>query len=130
MTFEPNPVTTEQLVQHLTDNVGTEVGCKDIRESAKTLKLSITACKRLKSYKLHRQRTKSFKKLNVHTKHLLLRKKQTMFLIKIRLMFPLVTTLQRKLSHQQSSILYSLQVYLQTVRLYQLNRHALQLIGS
>ena len=52
MTFEPNPVTTEQLVQHLTDNVGTEVGCKDIRESAKTLKLSYTtACKRLKSYK-------------------------------------------------------------------------------
>ena len=52
MTFEPNPVTTEQLVQHLTDNVGTEVGCKDIRESAKILKLSYTtACKRLKSYK-------------------------------------------------------------------------------
>ena len=52
MTFEPNPVTTEQLVQHLTDNVGTEVGCKNIRESAKKLGVSYTtACKRLKSYK-------------------------------------------------------------------------------
>ena len=52
MPFEPNPVTTEQLVQHLTDNVGVEVGCSDIRNSAKELSVSYaTACKRLKSYK-------------------------------------------------------------------------------
>ena len=52
MPFEPNPVTTEQLVQHLTDNVGVEVGCSDIRNSAKQLSVSYaTACKRLKSYK-------------------------------------------------------------------------------
>jgi|TARA_Y100000015_G_scaffold41356_1_gene47376 cobaltochelatase CobS len=52
MPFEPNPVTTEQLVQYLNDNVGSEVGCKNIREAADTLKVSYaTACKRLKSYK-------------------------------------------------------------------------------
>ena len=52
MPFAPNPVTTEDLVQYLTMNAGTEVGCKNIREAAKQLKVSYaTACKRLKSYK-------------------------------------------------------------------------------
>tara|TARA_B100000927_G_scaffold258030_1_gene226252 strand:+ start:860 stop:1927 length:1068 start_codon:yes stop_codon:yes gene_type:complete len=52
MTFAPNPVTTEQLVQYLSEHVGDEVGCKNIREAASQLKLSYaTACKRLKSYK-------------------------------------------------------------------------------
>ncbi len=52
MTFAPNPVTTEQLVQYLSDHVGNEVGCKNVKEAASQLKLSYaTACKRLKSYK-------------------------------------------------------------------------------
>ena len=52
MPFAPNPVTTEQLVQYLTDKVGSEVGCSDIREAANSLGVSYaTACKRLKSYK-------------------------------------------------------------------------------
>ena len=52
MTFAPNPVTTEQLVQYLSDHVGNEVGCKNVKEAANQLKLSYaTACKRLKSYK-------------------------------------------------------------------------------
>ena len=52
MTFAPNPVTTEQLVQYLSEHVGDEVGCKNVREAASQLKLSYaTACKRLKSYK-------------------------------------------------------------------------------
>jgi len=52
MTFAPNPVTTEQLVQYLSDHVGDEVGCKNVKEAASQLKLSYaTACKRLKSYK-------------------------------------------------------------------------------
>ena len=49
MTFEPNPVTTEQLVDYLTKKVGSDVGCNDIREAGKTLSISYaTACKRLK----------------------------------------------------------------------------------
>jgi len=45
-------VTTEQLVQYLSDHVGNEVGCKNVKEAASQLKLSYaTACKRLKSYK-------------------------------------------------------------------------------
>ena len=53
MPFAPNPVTTEQLVNYLTDKVGTEVGCSHIREAAMQLNVSYaTACKRLKSYKL------------------------------------------------------------------------------
>ena len=53
MPFAPNPVTTEQLVDYLTDKVGTEVGCSHIREAAMQLNVSYaTACKRLKSYKL------------------------------------------------------------------------------
>ena len=52
MTFAPNPVTTEQLVQYLSEHVGDEVGCKNVKEAASQLKLSYaTACKRLKSYK-------------------------------------------------------------------------------
>ena len=52
MPFAPNPVTTEQLVQYLTDKVGSEVGCNNIREAADSLNVSYaTACKRLKSYK-------------------------------------------------------------------------------
>ena len=52
MTFAPTPVTTEQLVQYLSDHVGNEVGCKNVKEAASQLKLSYaTACKRLKSYK-------------------------------------------------------------------------------
>ena len=52
MPFAPNPVTTEQLVQYLTEHVGTEVGCKNIREASTQLNVSYaTACKRLKSYK-------------------------------------------------------------------------------
>ena len=52
MTFEPNPVTTEQLVEYLTKKVGDNVGCNDIKEAGKTLSISYaTACKRLKSYK-------------------------------------------------------------------------------
>ena len=52
MTFAPNPVTTEQLVQYLSEHVGDEVGCKNVKEAATQLKLSYaTACKRLKSYK-------------------------------------------------------------------------------
>ena len=52
MTFEPNPVTTEQLVDYLTKKVGSDVGCNDIREAGKTLSISYaTACKRLKAYK-------------------------------------------------------------------------------
>ena len=52
MTFAPNPVTTEQLVQYLSDHVRNEVGCKNVKEAASQLKLSYaTACKRLKSYK-------------------------------------------------------------------------------
>ena len=52
MTFAPNPVTTEQLVQYLSEHVGDEVGCKNVKEAANQLKLSYaTACKRLKSYK-------------------------------------------------------------------------------
>ena len=52
MTFEPNPVTTEQLVEYLTKKVGNNVGCNDIKEAGKTLSISYaTACKRLKSYK-------------------------------------------------------------------------------
>ena len=52
MPFAPNPVTTEDLVQYLNEHVGTEVGCKNIREAAKQLNVSYaTACKRLKSYK-------------------------------------------------------------------------------
>ena len=52
MTFAPNPVTTEQLVQYLSEHVGNEVGCNNVREAATQLKLSYaTACKRLKSYK-------------------------------------------------------------------------------
>ena len=53
MTFEPNPVTTEQLVEYLTSKVGDNVGCNDIREAGKTLSISYaTACKRLKAYKI------------------------------------------------------------------------------
>ena len=53
MTFEPNPVTTEQLVEYLTNKVGDNVGCNDIREAVKTLSISYaTACKRLKAYKI------------------------------------------------------------------------------
>ena len=53
MTFEPNPVTTEQLVEYLTNKVGDNVGCNDIREAGKTLSISYaTACKRLKAYKI------------------------------------------------------------------------------
>jgi len=45
-------VTTEQLVQYLSEHVGDEVGCKNVKEAASQLKLSYaTACKRLKSYK-------------------------------------------------------------------------------
>ena len=52
MTFAPNPVTTEQLVQYLSEHVGNEVGCNNVREASTQLKLSYaTACKRLKSYK-------------------------------------------------------------------------------
>jgi cobaltochelatase CobS len=52
MPFAPNPVTTEQLVQYLTDKVGSEVGCNNIREAADSLNVSYaTACKRLKDYK-------------------------------------------------------------------------------
>ena len=52
MPFAPNPVTTEDLVQYLTTNAGTEVGCENVREAAKQLNVSYaTACKRLKSYK-------------------------------------------------------------------------------
>jgi cobaltochelatase CobS len=52
MPFAPNPVTTEQMVQYLTDNFGVEVGCQNIRDAASQLNLSYaTACKRLKSYK-------------------------------------------------------------------------------
>ena len=52
MTFAPNPVTTEQLVQYLSEHVGDEVGCKNVKEAANQLKLSYaTACKRLKAYK-------------------------------------------------------------------------------
>ena len=52
MPFEPNPVTTEDLVQYLTEHVGDEVGCKNIREASMQLNVSYaTACKRLKSYK-------------------------------------------------------------------------------
>ena len=52
MTFEPNPVTTEQLVEYLTKKVGDNVGCNDIKEAGKTLSISYaTACKRLKAYK-------------------------------------------------------------------------------
>jgi len=52
MPFAPNPVTTEQLVEYLTDKVGTEVGCNNIREAADSLNVSYaTACKRLKDYK-------------------------------------------------------------------------------
>ena len=40
MTFEPNPVTTEQLVDYLTKKVGSDVGCNDIREAGKTLSIS------------------------------------------------------------------------------------------
>ena len=41
-----------QLVQYLSDHVGNEVGCKNVKEAASQLKLSYaTACKRLKSYK-------------------------------------------------------------------------------
>ena len=53
MTFAPNPVTTEQLVDYLSDKVGTDVGCSDIRSAAKVLGLAYaTACKRLKNYKI------------------------------------------------------------------------------
>tara|TARA_R100001460_G_scaffold5165_12_gene14442 strand:+ start:26031 stop:27101 length:1071 start_codon:yes stop_codon:yes gene_type:complete len=53
MTFAPNPVTTEQLVDYLSDKVGTDVGCSDIRSAAKVLGLAYaTACKRLKDYKI------------------------------------------------------------------------------
>tara|TARA_B100000519_G_scaffold177265_1_gene166839 strand:+ start:262 stop:1350 length:1089 start_codon:yes stop_codon:yes gene_type:complete len=52
MTFEPNPVTTEQLVEYLTKKVGSDIGCNDIREAGQTLSISYaTACKRLKNYK-------------------------------------------------------------------------------
>jgi cobaltochelatase CobS len=52
MPFEPNPVTTEDLVQYLTEHVGNEVGCNNIREASMQLNVSYaTACKRLKSYK-------------------------------------------------------------------------------
>ena len=52
MPFAPNPVTTEDLVQYLTEHVGSEVGCANIREAAMQLNVSYaTACKRLKSYK-------------------------------------------------------------------------------
>ena len=52
MPFAPNPVTTEQMVQYLTDNFGVEVGCQNIREAANQLNVSYaTACKRLKDYK-------------------------------------------------------------------------------
>ena len=52
MTFEPNPVTTEQLVEYLTKKVGSDIGCNDIREAGATLSISYaTACKRLKNYK-------------------------------------------------------------------------------
>jgi len=52
MPFAPNPVTTEDLVEYLTTNAGTEVGCENVREAAKQLNVSYaTACKRLKSYK-------------------------------------------------------------------------------
>ena len=52
MPFAPNPVTTEDLVQYLTEHVGSEVGCKNIREASSQLNVSYaTACKRLKSYK-------------------------------------------------------------------------------
>ena len=52
MTFEPNPVTTEQLVEYLTKKVGSDIGCNDIREAGETLSISYaTACKRLKNYK-------------------------------------------------------------------------------
>ena len=55
MTFEPNPVTTEQLVEYLTSKVGDNVGCNDIREAGKTLSISYaTACKRLKAYKVNK----------------------------------------------------------------------------
>ena len=37
MTFAPNPVTTEQLVQYLSDHVGNEVGCKNVKEAASKL---------------------------------------------------------------------------------------------
>ena len=40
MTFAPNPVTTEQLVQYLSEHVGDEVGCKNVKEAASQLKLS------------------------------------------------------------------------------------------
>tara|TARA_B100001057_G_scaffold475574_1_gene542501 strand:- start:17714 stop:18784 length:1071 start_codon:yes stop_codon:yes gene_type:complete len=53
MTFAPNPVTTEQLVDYLSNKVGTDVGCTDIRSAAKVLGLAYaTACKRLKDYKI------------------------------------------------------------------------------
>ena len=49
MTFAPNPVTTEQLVDYLTDKVGTDIGCSDIRSAAKVLDVGYeTACRRLK----------------------------------------------------------------------------------
>ncbi len=52
MPFAPNPVTTEQMVQYLTDNFGVEVGCQNIRDAANQLNVSYaTACKRLKDYK-------------------------------------------------------------------------------
>ena len=52
MTFAPNPVTTEQLVDYLTDKVGTDIGCSDIRSAAKVLDVGYeTACRRLKEYK-------------------------------------------------------------------------------
>ena len=49
MTFAPNPVTTEQLVQYLSDHVGNEVGCKNVKEAASQLKLSYSdACHRVR----------------------------------------------------------------------------------
>ena len=45
MTFAPNPVTTEQLVQYLSDHVGNEVGCKNVKEAASQLKLSYATAK-------------------------------------------------------------------------------------
>ena len=52
MPFAPNPVTTEDLVQYLSEHVGDEVGCNNIREASMQLNVSYaTACKRLKSYK-------------------------------------------------------------------------------
>ncbi|AYR01882.1 porphyrin biosynthetic protein [Synechococcus phage S-E7] len=52
MPFAPNPVTTEQLVNALTDLYGSEVNTPQVRSTADSLKVSYaTACKRLKSYK-------------------------------------------------------------------------------